>query len=218
MYASERSQEVTNRGPQPFYRVGVHFSYPISIIVPGPLLPSVMHSAMRTYPRQHLIQRGARLHGTVVSVPLVGVQMCLFVHETKHVSQAASSLDVPCHSQPHLPTLPADTPEDRGAVGIPIAMPPPLVGSPTRRVSPVGVQFSLFPPRSETSRLFQFVHRVIECWVAILRRWFATPSLSDGRCSWPDPTLWQGWHWAHLSAHPSTAALPAQGSVGFSQT
>src|SRR5439155_11131972 len=81
-----------------------------------------------------------------------------------------------------------------------------------------GVLLSLFPPRSETSRLFQFLHRVIGCWVAVLRRWFATPSLLDGRCSLPDPTLWQGWHWVHLSAHPSTAALPAQGSVGFSQT
>ena len=107
---------------------------------------------------------------------------------------------------------------DRWSV-IGIGPPPrPLVGSTTRRVSPVEVFVSFFPPRSETSHLFQSVHLLRGYLVATNRHCLASHGADLTPWCSATPTLAPAWWPVHPSTPHGSVTPLAAASDGVVQT
>ena len=142
VHAAKRTQKVSQRLPQAFNRVDVNFSNAIAIIVSRPLFLTVTDHSMAT------VQ-------PVIALPLVAVTGRAIGGELFNVPMQRLFVGALFDSQAALAATSSDSSDHRRTVILICPMTPFLICSTTRRISLVSVLFSFFPPRSETSRLFQ---------------------------------------------------------------
>ena len=142
MHAAKRSQEISHRLPQALNCVDVNFTDAVAVIVARPLLRAVTHCLVPT----------AQF---VVALPLVAVTSRTILRELLDVPVQRLFVGALRDSQAALATAPPDSPDHRRAVIVVRPMPALFIGAATRRVGLVFVLLAFFPPRSETSRLFQ---------------------------------------------------------------
>ncbi len=139
MHASEWSQEVTQRRPQPFDGVGMNFTHSISIRISRPLVCAMTDRLMSAC-------------DAVVALPFVGVAGRLRQRRAMHVLRQGCSIRALANSQTTLATLSADSAHYRRAIIGVGAVSTPLIRPAARRITRVGMEFAFFPPRSGTSR------------------------------------------------------------------
>jgi hypothetical protein len=116
----------------------------IAIIIPGPFFLTV-------------IDGGMSADDMIVTPILIGIEGAAGLGETMPVSAQSSFGRIEHDPQPHLACFPTDRAHNRGAVIGLSASSRSFVSPTSRRISPVEVFVTFFPPRSETSRRFQSV-------------------------------------------------------------
>ena len=200
MHTTERSEKVTNSGPHAFTTVGMHLSHPISIVVSRPFLSRVAYNKMLSRPLDAIIAR-----------PFVSTYYRLRCGVERDMPDQHCRRSSMSYSQTYLLALSAYRTDNRRSVILVVAVPSSLVGSPTRRVPPVEMLLTFFPPHSETSRLSQYAHHREECWAAKLGHWLAGAYVSGVRCFSQALALPLWWLNSLLSTLPLSATLPAVG-------
>src|SRR5712692_2271423 len=174
--AAKRSQKVARRRPQAFDCVDMNLSHSISIIISRPLFLAVTHRA------------GCALDA-VVALPFSGVTGGLLLGVPRHVLLQRLAIGRVAHAQATLPPLPAHRPDDGRSIIFIRAVSTPLVGSAPRRIKRIAVFFTFFPPRSETSHQFQYLHRATHSGLTSHRRWLgvcgATAARTGARATVP---------------------------------
>jgi hypothetical protein len=75
-----------------------------------------------------------------------------------HVREQVGFVGMSENAQPHLACFSSDRSSDRGVVVVVVAMTPPVVGAPSRRVSRVEVPLAFFLPRFAPSHQFRYAH------------------------------------------------------------
>src|SRR5947207_1337113 len=157
MYPSKDSQVGAQPGPGSFAAVAVHLSHAVAIVVPRPLLLPMLDAGV--FQLQRLLHRP-------IAAPFIRVQRCCSGWEAalEHLP-ARRPVRVFPHKVADFPGAPADEGEDRRPVGGIGAVAPNLIGAAPRWIGGIGVQFPLFPPRSDTVRRPQKRDRSSAWWV-----------------------------------------------------
>lgn len=162
MNATEGTQEVAHRCPHPFGCVDVHFADTITIVIACPFLLAVTHRRMCA-------------NDVVVALPFIGEYHGISQGEGVNVVNQGLFVSVVDHSQACLSTLTADRAHNRRSVIVVGTMSRSFVSPSARRVIRIGVKFTFFPPRSETSHLFQFAGLAKGHQAAAAPRWIGWP-------------------------------------------
>lgn len=139
MHASERSQEITQRRPQPFDGVGMHFTLAISIRISCPLMRPMTDRLMSA-------------RDAVVATPLLGVAGRRRLCRAMYMLRQGRSISALANSQATFAARSADGADHWRAVIVIGAVTSPLIRPTARRSKRVGVLVAFFSPRSETSR------------------------------------------------------------------
>lgn len=140
--STKGAQEVSHLRPQTLNRVRVNFSNSIAIVITRPFFLA-------------MIDCGMRATQVVIAAPLVAVASCSRRSVLLNVAMKCPFVGSRADSQATLPAAPPNGPHNRWAVILVCAMTAPFVGTSAWRIIFVLMTFSFFPPRSETSRLFQ---------------------------------------------------------------
>lgn len=141
--SAKRTQKVSQRLPQAFNRVDVNFTDAITIIVSGPFFLPMTDCCVTT------VQ-------PVVAKPFVAVTSRVLGCELLNVLVQGRFVRSFANTQATLSTAASNGADDGRTIILISSMPALFIGAPTRWISSVFVLFSFFPPRSETSRQFQF--------------------------------------------------------------
>jgi len=123
----------------------MNLSNTIAVIIAGPLFLA-------------MADRGVGTNDMIIALPFIGVDRNPTLSERVNVIFEGDLVGMMDHSQPHLPAITAYGPHDRRAVIVVRAMPSLFIGSTAGWIFWITVIVTFFPPRSETSRLFQSVH------------------------------------------------------------
>jgi hypothetical protein len=205
MHTTEGTQEIAHRCPHPFCRIDVYFADAIAVVITCPFFLAVT-------------DRCVYANDVIVASPFVGEYHCIGQGESVNMVNQGLFVSVVNHSQAHLPALAADRADNGRSVIVVGAVSRPFIGPSTRWIIRISVKFAFFPPRSETSRLFQSADLAKDHQAA------ATPH-------------WTGWHVAYRepfgarlrsrvpwsqSAHPciphEAAEWPVLAESAFPQT
>jgi len=165
-----------------------------------------------------MIDRGVGTDDMVVALRLIGVDDTLGLSETMDMRLQDGLSGIGHNPQPYLACFTSHCAHNRRTVIGISASPRPLIGPRTRRVSPVEVFVSFFPPRSETSRRFQSVHPRGACRVASKSHCLASRAAGLTRWCSASLTLEPGWWPVHLSAPHGSVRPLAEVSDGVVQT
>jgi hypothetical protein len=149
MYTAEGPQKITCCRPQAFDRVGMNFSYSITVIISCPLFLAVTDRAVRSL-------------DLIVALPFIGVTLGRLLGITMHVLLQSLAVCMPTDSQAALPTLSANGSNHRWPIIFIRAVPALLVRSATWRIQRISMLFAFFPPRSGTSRQSQSRNLAVE--------------------------------------------------------
>jgi hypothetical protein len=163
--ATERTQEVAHRRPHPFGCIDVYFADAIAVVIARPFLLAMTDRRMRA-------------NDVIVALSFVGECHGMCQGEGMEVVNQGLFVSVVDHSQAHLSALAADCIDDRRPVIVVGAVSGPFVGPSARWIMRIRVQFTLSPPRSETSRLFQSVDLAQDHRAAAAPRWPERPAFS----------------------------------------
>ena len=192
--ALERTEEVTDIGPQALSRIDVNLADTIAIIISGPLILPVS-------------DRGMSAEEVVVGLVFIGVDRGLSLGELMDVSLKGLGSGVLDDPDTHLPTLSTDSTNNGGTVIVIGTLAPPLVGPTTRGVVRVQMLDPFFPPHSETSHRFQSVGQGAGFLVGLLEHWLAVraavaePSCNPVQALLPAP-------WSALLYTPLSGTTP----------
>lgn len=147
----------------------MNFADAIAIIITSPFLVAVTNGGMGT-------------NNVIVALPFIRIDSGSPLSEGVDVFFQSLLVGVMDQPEPDLATLAANCAHNRGAIIIVSAVSTPFVGPPPWGVVWIAVIVTFFPPRSETSRQFQSVHRArgfgagpVGHWLeflAGLRAWF----------------------------------------------
>jgi len=148
MYSSEHAQECSQPRSCSLASVAVYFSYPISIIVPGPL-PLVLASLSVPYSR--VPNTDLDFHSSI-SLPFVCVEdFHLLTDRCSYDFQARLGIRPLLYCVSNLSTLAPFDRKDRWAIRLIVSVTARLVGPSSRRVLGVWMRVAFFPPRSGTT-------------------------------------------------------------------
>lgn len=138
VHASKRSQIIPYGCPQSLYRIGVHFPYPISVIVSRPFSLPMIDGRVFTL-------------NTVITSPFIRIASSFSLRALMNVLLKRFSIGSLDNSQPTLPTCAPDGSNYRRTVIVIVTVPALLVCSTSRRIVWVRMPLAFFPQHSGTS-------------------------------------------------------------------
>ena len=143
MHPTKWPQKVARRGPQPLDGVDMNLAHAVAVVVARPLTPTMADRAVCSL-------------DLVVALPFIRVTSGLLLRKLMYMLLQSFAIRMRANSQAALPAVSADSSHHGWAIIVIGAVPAPLVRAAAWWITRIRVPFAFFPPRSGTSRQFQF--------------------------------------------------------------